>query len=73
MMTTPSRKLEVESNPIADLQYNVLRESHPELIPDDMNAANLVDVDAEVMTNGAASTDRKIIVALLDNGEESGC
>ena len=69
----PFREIEVESDPIADLhcELDVLRESRPELVPDDMNAANLVDVDAEVMTNGAASTDADIVAMLLNNGEES--
>ena len=50
-----------ENDPFSDLQYdlNVLRESQPELVPDDLTAADLVDVDTNVMPNGNILLTRK--------------
>ena len=63
---------DIENDPFSNLQYdlNVLRESQPELVPDDSTAADLVDVDTNVMTNGEHLTDAEIIAEILNNGEQ---
>ena len=62
----------IENDPFSDLQYdlNVLRESQPELVPDDLTAADLVDVDTNVMTNGDHLTDAEIVAEILNDGEQ---
>ena len=61
---------DIENDPFSDLQYdlNILRESQPELVPDDLTAADLVDVDTNVMTNGERLTDAEIVAEILNDG-----
>ena len=67
---------------MADLQHDLdaLRQSHPDLVPDDANAGELVNVDAEVETSGPAITEvetsgpslteAEIVAEILGEGEE---
>ena len=57
-----------EDNHFKDLQdeIDVLRTVQPDLIPEDINASSLVDVDAEVSAVQPPSTDAEILADFLE-------
>ena len=57
-----------EDDPFKDLQIEIdaLRTVQPDLIPEDFNAASLVDVDAEVSAVQPPPTDAEILAEFLE-------
>ena len=68
----PFKDIEVENDTMANLQHDLdaLRQSHPDLVPHDANAEELVNVYAEVETSGPSLTEAGIVAETLCEGKE---
>ena len=62
-----------EDDPFKDLQdeIHVLRNVQPDLVPEDVNASSLIDVDSEVSTVQPPLTDSEILAEFFKTGDIS--
>ena len=62
-----------EDDPFKDLQdeIDVLRNVQPDLVPEDVNASSLIDVDSEVSAVQPPLTDSEILAEFFESGDIS--
>ena len=64
--------LEDSDDPFKALQENLteLRQSNPDLVPDELSAADVVDIDSSLITTDAPTTDKEILESVQLEDEE---
>ena len=64
--------LEDSDDPFKSLQENLteLRESNPDLVPDELSASVVVDIDSSLITTDAPTTDKEILESVQSEDEE---
>ena len=64
--------LEDSDDPFKALQENLteLRQSNPDLVPDELSATDVVDIDASLITTNAPTTDKEILESVQLEDEE---